>query len=82
MKDNVRVLGFQLSQCSKAIANEKKEKIQNMEFPTTKKEALSKSAFFAYFISVAPRLSELMTFLRRLAHPKVRFKPTQADRDK
>ena len=82
MKDNVRVLGFQLSQCSKAIANEKKEKIQNMEFPTTKKEALSKSAFFAYFIGVAPRLSELMTSLRRLAHPKVRFKPTQADRDK
>ena len=82
MKDNVRVLGFQLSQNSKAIANEKKEKIQNMEFPTSKKEALSKAAFFAYFISVAPRLSELMTSLRRLAHPKVRFKPTTADKAK
>ena len=82
MKDNVRVLGFQLSRCSKAIANEKKEKIQGMQFPETKKEALSKAAFFAYFIGVAPRLSELMAPLRRLAHPKVRFKPTNEDREK
>ena len=82
MKDNVRVLGFQLSRSSKAIANEKKEKIKGMQFPTTKKEALSKAAFFAYFMGVAPRLSELMAPLRRLAHPKVRFKPTQEDKDK
>ena len=80
MKSSVRVLGFQLSHCAKAIADEKKQKIAEMSFPITKKEALSKAAFFAYFVDQAPRLSELMSSLRRLAHPKVRFKPTDADK--
>ena len=80
MKSSVRVLGFQLSQSAKAIADEKKQKIADMSFPITKKEALSKAAFFAYFVDQAPRLSELMSSLRRLAHPKVRFKPTDEDK--
>ena len=51
-----------------------------MEFPTTKKDAVSKAAFFSYFLPVAPRLSELMAPLRKLAQPKTRFKPTDGDR--
>ena len=81
LKNEVRVLGFQLARSSEAIADEKKTKIREMAFPETKKDAVSKAAFFAYFMPVAPKLSHLMAPLRRLAHPKTRFKPTESDKE-
>ena len=81
LRPEVRILGFQISRSAEALADEKKEKIMSMAFPTTKKEAVSKAAFFAYFLPVAPRLSEYLAPLRKLAQPKTRFKPTEADKD-
>ena len=80
LKNEVRVLGFQLGRSSESIADEKKTKIRGMAFPDTKKDAISKAAFFSYFLSVAPKLSHLMAPLRKLAHPKTRFKPTESDK--
>ena len=80
LKSEVRVLGYQLSRSSESLTNEKKKKIKEMQFPETKKDAVSKAAFFSYFMPVAPKLSELMAPLRKLAHPKTKFAPTQTDR--
>ena len=52
-----------------------------MTFPKTKKEAVRRAAFFSYFLAVAPKLSELMVPLRKLAQPKSKFNPTDKDRD-
>ena len=81
-KSDVRVLGFQVGHASEELTGEKKTKIREMEFPVTKKDAISKCAFFSYFIPAAPRISELMEPLRRLALPKVRFQPTNKDKQK
>ena len=80
LRPEVRVLGYQISRSMESLTEEKKEKIRSMTFPTTKKDAVSKAAFFAYFIPVAPKLSELIAPLRRLAQPKTRFKPTNEDK--
>ena len=69
-----------MSRSSYSLSGEKLEKIRNLPFPATKKEALSRASFFSYFIDSVPRLSELMGPLRRLARPKVRFTPTDEDR--
>ena len=45
LRPEVRILGFQISRSAEALADEKKEKIMSMAFPTTKKEAVSKAAF-------------------------------------
>ena len=79
-KSETRVLGFKISQSATSLSCEKEEKIKNMTFPETKKECVSKVAFFSYFISTCPRLSELMAPLRRLAKPRSRFTPTDDDR--
>ena len=76
-----RVLGFEVGQGAESLANEKKEKIESMTFPVTKAEAVSRCAFFSYFLPLSNKLTELMSGLRRLAAPKVRFSPTQTDRD-
>ena len=79
-RPNARILGFDISRSTTALSQEKIEKIRNLTFPETKKEALSRASFFAYFISSVPKLSELMEPLRRLARPNTRFKPTDEDR--
>ena len=53
-----------------------------MEFPIGKKGAFSKCTFFSYFIPTAPRISELIKPLRKLALPKVRFQPTSKDKER
>ena len=80
-RTDVRVLGYQISRSSEMIADEKREKIKNLTFPKDKKEAVSRAAFFSYFLPTAPRLSEFMSPLRKLAHPKTKFMPTDKDRD-
>ena len=79
-RPDIRVLGYQLSQGAKSLSDEKKKKIKEMEFPRDKKDAVSKAAFFSYFIPVAPLLSQKLAHLRRLGHPKVRFNPQPSDR--
>ena len=79
-RPDIRVLGYQLSQGAKSLSDEKKKKIKEMEFPRDKKEAVSKAAFFSYFIPVAPLLSQKLAHLRRLGHPKVRFNPQPGDK--
>jgi len=49
---------------------------EHLAFPETKKEALARASFFAYFLDSIPTLSEMMEPLRRLARPKTRFKPS------
>ena len=79
-RPNARILGFEISRSTTALSEEKLEKIRNLSFPETKKEALSRASFFAYFIHSVPKLSELMEPIRRLARPNVRFKPTDDDK--
>ena len=81
IRPDVRILGYQISRSAESLTSEKIDKIRAMSFPTTKKEAVSRAAFFSYFLPVAPRLSELMAPLRQLAHPKKRFKPTESDKE-
>ena len=79
-KTEMRVLGFKVSRSLTSLSCEKVDKIKKMTFPETKKECVSKVAFFSYFLGTCPRLSELMAPLRRLAKPKVKFSPTDDDR--
>ena len=53
------------------------DKIRALEFPTDKKDLISKLAFLAYFMRIAPRLSELTAPLRELALPHIQFWPTE-----
>ena len=79
--DRLRVLGFDVGEGSRGISSEKVEKIQNLKFPETKAELISSLAFFSWFLSCNPRLSDAMGPLRDLAKPKVKFLPTQAHRE-
>ena len=74
-----RILGFSVSSGMQSLAPEKSEKIASIEFPRNKPEAVSRAAFFSYFLPLSPRLSELMVPLRRLAAPKKKFAPTPED---
>ena len=74
-----RILGFNVASGMQSLAPEKGEKIASIAFPTTKAEAVSRAAFFSYFLPLSPKLSELMVSLRRLAAPKKKFSPTPED---
>ena len=75
IRPDCRILGHQVSQESMTLSAEKIEKIEQLAFPSDKKDLISKLAFFQYFMRIAPRLSELTASLRRLAVSKVRFRP-------
>ena len=79
--DSLRVLGFELSEGARGISSEKVEKIKNLQFPETKPELISALAFFSWFLSCNPKLSDALGPLRDLAKDKVRFIPTQVHRD-
>ena len=80
MKPYARVLGHRISEGSHSgLSSEKVDKIVNLPFPTTKKELVSRLAFFNFFNHTCPRLSEVLSPLRRMTKKNVRFKPTEAD---
>ena len=79
--DSLRVLGFELSEGARGISSEKVEKIKNLQFPETKPGLISALAFFSWFLSCNPKLSDALGPLRDLAKDKVRFIPTQLHRD-
>ena len=79
-KNSTRVLGFEIGGSTTKLSCEKRLKIEQLKFPTTKKEAVSAAAFFAYFLQQIPMLSEKMSGLRRLARPNSKFTPTAADK--
>ena len=63
------------------ISNDKREKISKLSFPTSKKDLISKCAFLAYFLPLAPRLNEFLGRLRRLGLPSKRFTPDDKDKE-
>ena len=52
-KDETRVLGFRVTQTNTSLSCEKVEKIKEMTFPESKKDCVSKVAFFSYFCQAA-----------------------------
>ena len=79
-KRRLRVLGLLVKEESTSIDRSKLETIKLLTFPSTKKELISRLAFFSYFSRLAPRLSELTAPLRKIALPNARFSPTEAHR--
>ena len=79
--ESLRVLGFEVSEGGRGISGERVEKIKNLKFPETRPELISALAFFAWFLSCNPRLSDALGPLRDLAKPKTRFKPTKEHED-
>ena len=79
-RSSCRVLGHQISENSMSLSNEKVEKIASLTFPADKKELVSRLAFFQYFARIVPRLSEILSPLRRMASARIRFKPTDEHR--
>ena len=71
LRSSARILGHQISEHSMSLAPEKIKKIEELTFPTDKKDLISKLAFFQYFNRVVPRLSKLTAPLRRLGRKKV-----------
>ena len=78
---SLRVLGFEVSEGARGISSEKVEKIRGLKFPETKAELVSSLAFFSWFLSCNPRLSDALGPLRDLAKPKVRYCLSQDHRD-
>ena len=54
LKSEAQILGFKVSRSTESLSGEKVEKIKGMEFPRTKKQAVSVAAFFSYFFSNRP----------------------------
>ena len=77
---STRVLGHEIGNSSLALTAEKMEKIKELSFPTTKKALISTLAFFAYFLILSPRLSELLAPMRKFAGAKVRYQPDDETR--
>ena len=77
LKTSCRILRFKISESATSVAGEKIDKISALTFPTDKKDLISKLAFLAYFMRIAPRLSELTAPLRELALPHIKFQPTE-----
>ena len=79
--DSLRVLGFELSEGAHGISPEKVEKIRNLKFPETKSELISSLAFFSWFLTCNPKLSDALGPLRDAAKSNVRYAPNQDHRD-
>ena len=76
-RSSLRILGHQISEEALTLSNDKILKLKDLSFPVDKKDLVSKLAFFAYFQRLAPKLSEFLAPLRRLAISKIHFKPTE-----
>ena len=76
MKPSARVLGHQISEGShQGITQEKIDKINTLMFPKDKKEL----DFMNWFNHTCPRLSEILSPLRRYTKKHVKYKPTETD---
>ena len=80
MKSSARVLGHQISEGShQGITQEKIDKINTLTFPKDKKELGARLAFMNWFNHTCPRLSEILSPLRRYTKKHVKYKPTETD---